>query len=331
MLTALLSTTLLLQPATTPPQFAPLRTMQGLRSLTVAPAPTGSRFAASLENRSVRIIEAATGQTLRTFTGHPDSIYGVAWNPAGTILATGDDTARIWLWDVKSGKKIREFTRDRAHQRGIQSLSFSPDGRTLASTGKDDMIVIWNVSTGKPVQRILGKGANFYSAMYSPAGGTLLAPTLNDGLRFYRVADWSVIRKIDNHGGQGALDIATNAVGTLAVTAGRNAAATLIDLRKRERVNSFKGHEDWVIRAALTPNGRFLATSSSDRTVRLWNTSTFQSVKKIEDQSAVGAPITFTRDGRFLVTADVSDFIQIFSVTPAQGPATGSKPTRRRR
>jgi WD40 repeat protein len=32
----------------------------------------------------------------------------------------------------------------------------------------------------------------------------------------------------------------------------------------------FRGHQGWILSACFHPNGKFLATGSSDRTARLW-------------------------------------------------------------
>lgn len=333
MLVSVLCTLALTQTAkpATPITITRQKTLPHFRVLSVAPAPTGATFAASLEDRTVRIVDAKTSSGLRTFSGHPDSVYGVAISPDGKILASGDETARIWLWDIPSGKKTREFTRQDVHIRGIQALNFSPDGKLLASTGKDDVIIVWRVADGRPIKKILGNGANFYSATFAPGGTVLLAPSLNGGLRFYRTNDWTVIKTLDNHAGQGAMDVAINPAGTLAVTAGRNAAAVLVNLQKRERVNTFRGHDDWVVRTAISPNGRIVATSSSDRTVRIWNSSTFQTIAKLESQSAVGAPLAFTRDGRYFIAASESDALEIYAVNPPQAAAPPAKPAPKRK
>lgn len=300
-----------------PVQIAKVKSYDHLRLIAVAPAPTGAMVAASLEDRSVRLFNAATGTSVRTLVGHPQPAYGLAFNPAGTLLATGDESGRIFLWDVKSGAKAREFTRVQAHIRGIQSLSFSSDGKRLVSTGKDDQLIVWEVPSGKILQRIAGNGANFFSAAYALAG-QLIAPTLGDGIRVYRTADFSLAATMQAHENLGVNDLAFDKAKRLAISAGRNGLATLWWVKERAKVNSLRGHQDWVIKCALSPNGRVALTSSSDRTVIVWDTITFKAIAKLEDQSFVGSPVCFTADGKYFITANGSDGLQVNKILPPQ-------------
>lgn len=300
-----------------------------VKVLNVAPR-SASQFVASLEDNSVRLMDAASGATLRTFTGHPQPVFGLAFNTAGTTLATGDESARIFLWDVKTGKKVKEFPRANAHTRGIVSLSFSPDGKQLASTGRDDFIIIWDVATAKPVRKIPGDGHNVAAGTYNPKSSAFYAATLGAGLQIYNRSGWAA-NKVEGHGGLGTADFALNPAGTRAATGGRDNAVAVWDLTKRSRMASLKGHEDWVMRVALAPNGAYVASSSSDRTVRVWDLKSFKSVVTLADQSSVGAPVCFTADGKFLITANINDSLQINAVKPAQAAAAAKAPTRRRR
>ena len=103
-------------------------------------------------------------------------------------LATGDESARIWLWDTKTGKKVREFPRDKGHTRGIQAIAFTKDGKRIATVGQDDVIKIWNTSGGHPTHTIKGVGANFYDARFLPTGG-LVTATLAEGMRVLRTKE----------------------------------------------------------------------------------------------------------------------------------------------
>lgn len=308
-------------------QVQRLKIVEGLRPLAFAPGPDGSLFAMTLEDRSVRIMKAVTRETLHTLQGHPQPAMAIAWSKDGEILATGDESARIFLWNAETGAKLREM---RGHIRGIQALSFNYPRTILASTGKDDVVKLWDAESGKEMRSIAGAGANFYSATFKGKLNTFGVGILGIGAREYNTAG-TVLGFYVGHGGQGVFDIAYNPAGTRAVTAGRDGTAIVWDANTRQRLGTLKGHTDWVVHCAWSPNGRWIATSGDDRTVRIWNPYSFQQVAELDDQQAVGSPLCFTPDGKYLITVNFSDFLQINSITPPQGSAGGGAPARKTR
>jgi WD40 repeat protein len=301
--------------AQTPGRVKPLRTLQGVRIVFAQGAPTGSLVALALENGSIRLVDASTGQTRRTLSGHPQTCYAVAFNSTGTRIATGDETGRIWVWETATGKKLVEFKREKGHKRGIQALSFSPDNRSILSVGKDDVIHLWSVSGGDPKGTILGSGANFYGASFL-RNGNIVTATLKEGARIYRGSNLQLVGALTLPGGQGANDIAANSSGTFLATAGRDGRATFWNPVTRQRTGGVLAHADWVIYSVLSPNGRVLATSSNDRTIKLWDVKTGRLIAQVDDMSSVGSPIAFTGNGRFMVGADASDQAVLFAITP---------------
>lgn len=281
-----------------------------LRMAACATSPTGSTFAAALEDHSVRIMNASKGETIKILQGHPQPVYALAFSPNGKLLASGDESARIWIWDVPTGKRIRQLPT--LHSRGIQALNFSKDGSLLASTGKDDVIRIWNIKTGKPAGAILGKGSNVSSATFVGNSGLVAAGTLGSGLCFYKIKGFTPAGSADAHGKQGVMDIAINPEGTKAISGGRDGCAACWDIKSHRCLKKLKGHQDWVAHVALSPNGKFAATSSNDRRVILWDLASGKTLSKLENQSAVGAPVAFTGDGKYLITASDSDAIEIY-------------------
>src|SRR6266480_720385 len=73
----------------------------------------------------------------------------VAFSPDGKTLAAGswDDTVR--LWDVATGKELRQLT---GHKAYVNSVRFSRDGKLLWTHGGDRTCRVWESGTGKPLQ-----------------------------------------------------------------------------------------------------------------------------------------------------------------------------------
>ncbi|MBI5707460.1 MAG: hypothetical protein HZC36_10790 [Armatimonadetes bacterium] len=284
------------------------RTIQGPHVMAVTGASTGSRIAATFENSEVRIMDAKTGMTLRKFST-PQPAYGIAFNAKGSQVATGDESGRIIIWNAANGQKVKEI---RPHTKGVQFVCFNKDGSRVMSTGKDDVMKLINIGNGKVEKTVLGKGQNLYSATFVPGGfvvGTLgFCPQVRKGPAVY---------KLQGHSDKSSFDVDFNAKTNRVLSAGRDGKAMLFSIIGA-KLQTFSGHEDWVVHARLSPNGRYAATSSIDRTVRVFNCATGACDATIKDQSPVAAPICFTGDGKYLVTANGNDQIQIWPLNPAQ-------------
>ncbi|MDR3689775.1 MAG: hypothetical protein P4L46_10385 [Fimbriimonas sp.] len=310
----------------------------GLRPIALAPAPTGSKFIVCLEDGSVRIMDAKTRSTVRILAKHPDPAYAAAWSPDGTYVATGDERARIYIESPITGGKIREY---RTHTKGIQKLSFNMTRQYLASTGKDDQINIYDLSKPsiREARHILGKGANFYGASFSPKlPYDISTGILGPGGRTYNSNSGQVTGFLTTEDQQGVFDVNFDGAGTHEVTAGRDGEAIVWDSKTRKKIGTLMGHKDWVVYAVYSPNGKFIATSSTDQTVKVWNAATLQKVADLPSQTSVGSPLCFTADGNTLVTVSDQGFLEFNNVSPsvkaieapAPAKAKAKKPRRRR-
>lgn len=324
----LLAALAMASPQAAPIQITPGKQAPGLRPIAFAAAPTGSKFVASMEDGSVRIIDAKTGQTVRALNKHPQPAYAVDWSQDGKFIATGDETARVWLENALTGEKMREF---RTHTRGIQRLSFNIAHTLLITTGRDDAIHVLDLNSAKPkeARSILGAGANFYGATFNPRSlNEFTTATLTiGGAREYDATSGKSSGLLTGHDAQGAMAVAYNPAATRLASGGKDGAVALYDSKTLKKIGTFKGHGDWVMDMAFSPNGRLLATSSTDQTVKVWDIKAMQKVADIPKQSFVGSPLCFTGDGTTLITVSDQGYLQYNTVTPVQ-PAEEPAPTK---
>jgi WD40 repeat protein len=76
---------------------------------------------------------------------HP-GVTTLDFSPDGQLLASGDHSKAVRLWDVKTGKEIAKFE---GHKKSVTCVTFSPDGKTLASLSEDLTALIWKVPETK--------------------------------------------------------------------------------------------------------------------------------------------------------------------------------------
>lgn len=68
-------------------------------------------------------------------------------------------------------------------------------------------------------------------------------------------------------------------------------------------VQSFDGHTDPVMRLAISPDGRQLASTSMDKTVRLWDIETGETLQTLSDHTDWVLAVDFSPDGTLLASA----------------------------
>ena len=171
-----------------------------------------------------------TGQNAGVFTGHTLPVFPVAYSAQAKLAATGSHDQSIRLWNLESGKEVRQLT---GHSgKGDLLVCFSPDGKHLVSTGGavvqrgDATLRIWDVETGKELKRI--NDANAYCVAFSPDGKRIVSGSYLD--KTVRVWDM----------------------------------ATGKELRK------YEGHTGPVVGVAFFPDGKRIVSASHDGTARIW-------------------------------------------------------------
>jgi WD40 repeat protein len=84
-----------------------------------------------------------TQSLLHGLTAEATAYFSADFSPNGSILAVGDASGRITLFDTESGSVVQIIA---AHSDLVAGLAFSPDGSRLASGSYDSTIRVWAIS-----------------------------------------------------------------------------------------------------------------------------------------------------------------------------------------
>jgi WD40 repeat protein len=129
--------------------------------------------------------------------------HPICFSPDGKLIATETATFTVRLWDIASGKMVRELS---GHTDAISGLAFYPGGKILLSTALDGRLCIWDISTGtlKGTLRFLPsvkpKARGFEWIVNTPGREFVMSPEAKASLRWWDgqrscqepPADWSV-------------------------------------------------------------------------------------------------------------------------------------------
>jgi WD40 repeat protein len=175
------------------------------------------------------------------------------------------------LWDVGSGKQIRQFDTQpvppnpglsgpREAPGEFQNLAITPDGRHAVTGSTGGAVCVWDISTGKVVRNFDQQLGTVYGIAASPQGNQVL-------------------------------------------TGGRGMTARLWDLSTGDELLQMPCHKSWVRSVAISPDGKRALTGSYDMTVRLWNVETGQELQAYTGHRGWIGSAKFSPDGHFAASS----------------------------
>jgi len=116
----------------------------GAYNVSLAWTPDGKQLvsAGNFGDPTIRIWDSSTWmQAGEPWKGHTDTVYMIAFNPTGTLVASASEDHQVRLWRLSDRRTIAILK----HPSGIYCVTFSTDGKYILSGGADRMISKWAV------------------------------------------------------------------------------------------------------------------------------------------------------------------------------------------
>lgn len=152
-------------------------------------SPGGDVVACGSQDNTVHFWRRSTGQD-SMMSGYPGKPAALAFDPSGTLLATGGGEAvTVWSFHGK-GPEGTEPGVLSLHVQPVTALAFAPRGTRLASGGRDGAVVLWTLRRdghGRSTGAALVPDA-VAALCWRPDGRTLAALDASGGVTVWRAA-----------------------------------------------------------------------------------------------------------------------------------------------
>ncbi len=108
--------------------------------------------------------------------------------------------------------------------------------------------------------------------------------------------------------------------------AGLGGETSIIHVGSGRIVRRFQGHADTVYCASLSPDGKWLASGSYDRTAILWDAATGELIREFRGHNGAIYDLDFDRAGKVLATASADQTIKLWNAHTGQRLDTLGQP-----
>jgi WD40 repeat protein len=245
----------------------------------------------------------------------------LALSADGKVLATGGTGGRpIRLWDVATGRILREFEGDRSV---TLQLGLSPDGRLLISVGSDSpppkrptgrrdeiewSLRVRDVTTGVVKHRIELGTVSSGQIAFTPDGTAFIAGLTDNTIRLWDAASGAERRRF-GAGDKPFGDLTFSPDGKSLAWSEAMPSEPRIQVNSIHLVDTASGRELWrcethtggIYGLAFSPDGMILA-SSGENVVRLWHAPTGSEIRPNPGHLSRIGGVVVTPDGKTVIT-----------------------------
>lgn len=261
--------------------------------------PDSGHVLSSSRDHCVRLWELKSGKLVRRFT-EPGCgmMWGIRFVKEGKEFLAASSSNRVYRFELATGKVLMTYE----HSDDVYRLALHPDGKHFVAVGSAKTVILWELETGKKVRTFNGHTGDVYTAIVVEDGKRLITGSSDDTVKQWDLRSGECLKTLKEKPTFGD-------VFTLVTSPDKRRFAMVSDDQNLRVFDSASLEEVWKTKlssegqvVAWSPDGRWLATASKDGQLYLLAATDGRVAKKIKTQKGAHTPVTFSEDGKVLIS-----------------------------
>jgi WD40 repeat protein len=199
---------------------------------------------------------------------HTTFVKAINFSKDGTKLVSTswrDNSLVIWNRDGLKKNKILVETE------WTDQAIFINNDTQIASANHSNTVKIWDVESGNLVRTLAGHRDWVYGVFETIDGNYIVTASLDNSIKVWDKKSGKLFKTIDGAHSQGLTAMVLSNDGQFFATTGMDGLVKLWNAKTFEGIAEFKGHTAQTLSVAFSIDNHYLASGSSDKTIKIWD------------------------------------------------------------
>lgn len=252
------------------------------------------------------------------------------------------NNSTLVLWNAQRGNRIITLVRGQAIESSAyggqaqepsteqdrmvgdvaNAIAFTPNSQRIAAGMADGTVRIWSATTGQLERTLTGHRYAVRAIAISPDSTRLVSASSDQTIKVWNLQTGQLIRTIsldESDGVVNTVKISPNGA-RVAIATNRN-ELQLRDLSTGQLIRTFveaTTPQPYWMPIVFSPDGRFVATSDSDNSVKVWNANTGARLITLRGHETTVRGLAFSPDSQTLASSSSDYSIRLWNMQSYQ-------------
>jgi WD40 repeat protein len=216
---------------------------------------------------TLKIVSVRNFKEITNAYAHKKGIQSLDISPNGQYIISAGVDGQLRVWGVPDLKPITNVL---GHDKEVWSTCISADGKFAVSGGEDGFLKVWKFPSLELQSAVKYHKKSIEYVSISPLQKYILCASADSTISIWKWGEYQApYRVLTGHKGSVPVAIFSSNE-NLIFSGGQDDCIDIFDIEKGTMIYNLKAHNGDILTLCLSPDGKFLASGSRDRTVKVW-------------------------------------------------------------